>query len=422
MANVLQQMDEVGAFWATGTSPARSLPAPALVGSRIAVVTSFGDGGGTANVTAISDAGGTEYTRCKRQGDATIGCTLEEWSGIATSVNAGQNVVVVQSASGASADDALGIYEIGNPAPAQVFDATNTNGASTASVTVHDSGNVTPGTVDSVIIAISRGSNRVWTPDADFINNLTNGRTTLGYRQQAAIAATSYTVGSDSAAFACLAIVAFDAATGTGPNITDVDGDNTITSIQENWPINGTGFDTATVEIRQGAVEMPQTVNSGQTATQIVCNTAFDPSAPGNGPHLKYGAALLAVVNQNLEEDTQAITITVPAGRAYVDIVDPDPEADNRITAVADIATGDQLEIYGVVGGTIADVTVNSDATFDCAASVISFQVRCWDATDSTWGIPGTQTPGPVTPAEGGGVVGTGVVGSAVVGPLGVSP
>lgn len=200
------------------------------------------------------------------------------------------------------------------------------------------------------------------------------------------------------------------------PSITNVDTDNTVTSTQTGWVVNGTGFNTATVSITQGSTTKSQTV-TGQTATTITCNTVFD---TGGTPHLKYGAATLRVTNADTQFGNQAITLIVPSGRLAVDITVPNGTAGNRITAVPDIAAGDQLEVSNVVGGTIADVNVNADATFDCGESVISFDVRCWSTADSTWGSIGTQV---VSGGQTGGtgVVGSGVVGPGVVGPLGVS-
>lgn len=423
MADVLQQYDEVGAMWSAGANAPKSLPAPAIVGSRICVVLSLGDGTGTASFSGIVDDGATDYALCKRQQDGTLGCNIEIWSGIATSVDAGQGVVATPSATSASADDLIGLYEVGDPEPEQVFDASNTNGsAAVGGVTTHDSGDVTTVIDGAVLIGMSRGGSGVYTVDPTYVNDLTNSRSTLAHREQPVAGVDDYVVTSVDNEFVVMVITAFEsAAAGTGPVIGDVDGDDTITSTQTGWEINGSLFDNATVEIRQGAVEMAQDVNS-QDADTINCDTVFDPGAPGNGPHLKYGAADAFVINADLEEDSIAITIDAPAGRAYVDVVDPNPTADNRITAVADIETGDQLEIFGVVGGTIADVTVNPDATFDCGEDVMSFQVRCWDAGDSTWGAAGTQTPGSIAPVDSGNVVGPGVSSSAVVGSLGVSP
>lgn len=178
------------------------------------------------------------------------------------------------------------------------------------------------------------------------------------------------------------------------PSIDDVDGDDAITSTQTGWAVNGSDFDDATVEIRQGAVAIGQTVTA-QSATEITCSTVFD---SGVGPHLKYGSATLAVINGDDQEDTISIGILAPSGRSFVDLTTPNPTADNRITAVADLAAGDQLEIGNVQGGSIADVNVNSDATFDVDESVTAFDVRAWDSSDQTWGAVGTQTVGDIPP------------------------
>ncbi len=172
------------------------------------------------------------------------------------------------------------------------------------------------------------------------------------------------------------------------PTITSVDSDNTITSTQTGWNVVGTDFSTAAVAIIQGSTTVSQTVNS-QNATTINCDTVFDAAV---GADLKYGAASLRVTNADTQQASIAIAIAVPSGRSYIDILTPDPVASNRITAVPDIASGDQLEISNVIGGTIGDVNVYDDATFDCALAVTAFSVRCWAASDSTWGSIGVQT------------------------------
>jgi hypothetical protein len=174
---------------------------------------------------------------------------------------------------------------------------------------------------------------------------------------------------------------------GGAPTITSVDSDDVITSTQTNWNIVGTGFDTAEVDIIQGAVTVAQDVNS-QDATTINCDTVFD----GGATDLKYGTATLRVTNGDASFDEIEIDITAPSGRSFVDLSTPNAEAANRITAVPDLAAGDQLEISSVVGGSIGDVTVNPDATFDCDELVTSFTVRAWDEGDATWGAPGIQT------------------------------
>jgi hypothetical protein len=179
------------------------------------------------------------------------------------------------------------------------------------------------------------------------------------------------------------------AAGASAPSITDVDEDNTVTLTQANVEIDGADFDTATVDIEQADGPISCSIDS-QDADTIT----FDmPADTGAGPHLKHGAATLTVTNDDDQADTQAITITPVAGTDYVDVGTPDAEADNRITAVADIETGDQLQ-WGNVQGTgmdETDVVVNDDGTFDCDEAVTAFDVRAWDVNDATWGDWATQ-------------------------------
>jgi hypothetical protein len=173
------------------------------------------------------------------------------------------------------------------------------------------------------------------------------------------------------------------------PSITDVDTDESITSTQTNVVVTGTDFDTAAVAIEQDAVSKTQSIDS-QNATTIQFDVVFDAGAND----LKYGAATLVVTNGDAQDDTIAITIAVPSGRAFIDLVSVETEADNRITAVADLEIGDQLEISNVTGTgvDISDVVLNNDGTFDADAAVESFDVRVWDHDDATWGTPATQT------------------------------
>jgi hypothetical protein len=174
------------------------------------------------------------------------------------------------------------------------------------------------------------------------------------------------------------------------PDITDVDEDNTLSADQTNVEIDGADFDTASVDIEQGSTSVAQSIDS-QNATAIVFDVVFD---AGAGPHLKHGAATLRVTNGDDQDDTQAITITPTAGTDYVDIVDPDEEAENRLEGDPDLETGDQVQWGDVVGTDVdeTDVTVNADGSWEASEDVESFDFRIWDANDSTWGAWATQT------------------------------
>lgn len=83
-----------------------------------------------------------------------------------------------------------------------------------------------------------------------------------------------------------------------------------------------------------------------------------------------------------------AVSLAPQTGWAFVDIVTPDTTAANRITATADITSGDQLA-YGNIQGT-GTVVVTSSATFNATSTVTAFDVEVNDGTG--WGATATQT------------------------------
>jgi hypothetical protein len=174
----------------------------------------------------------------------------------------------------------------------------------------------------------------------------------------------------------------FESASADPPSITNVDSDNSITATQTNVVITGTDFDTATVDLEQGGNVESQSIDS-QDATSI----QFDVTQGD----VKYGSATIRVTNGDAQDDTQAVTLTAPTGKNFVDLASVETEAENRITATPDLEIGDQIEWSNVQGGTIADVTVNDDGTFECEEAVTAFDVRVWDSGDETWGSIATQ-------------------------------
>jgi hypothetical protein len=89
---------------------------------------------------------------------------------------------------------------------------------------------------------------------------------------------------------------------------------------------------------------------------------------------------------------TSAATVTgIPpapsiTGPTYVTLGTPNATAANRITAVADLASGNLLAYGDIVGS--GTVVVNTDATFDAAITVTGFDVQVWDGS---WGNVGLQ-------------------------------
>lgn len=206
-----QTLVAVDDHWASGnTSAAQTLPSAATAGNLIVVLATIADGSGTATFTGIDDAGTTVYACERQQGNSTVGITVSICWGIAAGTNPGTGVTITASETSTSTDDLIAIMEFSDADATQA--SLSDNGANTASVTSHDSGSVTPGVANNVVVAISRGSDREWILDADFTSLLDNSRTTAGYRIQSSDTSQSYTVTSDIAGFAALAIVAFKGA------------------------------------------------------------------------------------------------------------------------------------------------------------------------------------------------------------------
>jgi hypothetical protein len=188
-----------------------------------------------------------------------------------------------------------------------------------------------------------------------------------------------------------IAFPILSAAGGTpAPVITDVDEDNTITLEQANVEIDGTDFDDNVVEIRQGGFDYTPSVDSN-TATAIVFDmAAVGATGPVTAPHA--GSATVAVINVDLQEDTQAVTISNRSGANTLLIGTPNADPDLRLDSTTDAVAGDYVMWFGVVGGAIGDVTVNDDLTFEVTAGVTSFDFQIWDSGDGTWGDAATQT------------------------------
>lgn len=104
---------------------------------------------------------------------------------------------------------------------------------------------------------------------------------------------------------------------------------------------------------------------------------------------LPYGAVnLTASNNAGGTSAPTSVNLTPQAGWAYVTLATPFATTGDRITAIADLASGDQLA-YDTKSGAI---TVNSDATWvDSTGTVSSFNVEAW-TSGSGWGSTATQT------------------------------
>lgn len=163
----------------------------------------------------------------------------------------------------------------------------------------------------------------------------------------------------------------------------------TITSTSDDTPTDGTTL-TLTVtnaEASQGTGGV--TANGvGWTETSWSDTSVQVTVALGDN---KYGVNVPLVLTNNSGQSSSAYNVQIqPAtGKAYVNLSGTLASSGDRLTATPDLASGDQVEISNVVGGTISDVTVNVDASFSVTSGVTAFDIRVNDGTG--WGTVATQ-------------------------------
>lgn len=166
-------------------------------------------------------------------------------------------------------------------------------------------------------------------------------------------------------------------------------GTPTITSTSDDTPTDGSTL-TLTVtnaEASQGTGGVTAD-GVGWTETSWADTSVAVTVALGDN---KYGVNVPLVLTNNsgLSSSAYNVQIQPASGKAYVNLSGTLATEGDRITAIPDLASGDQLEISNVVGGTISDVTVNADASFSVVEGVTAFDVRVND--DTGWSVAATQ-------------------------------
>jgi len=146
-----------------------------------------------------------------------------------------------------------------------------------------------------------------------------------------------------------------------------------------------------TLTVIQGAVSVTQTQDTASST-----GGTFDVVVEPVGSQLKFGSGTFKVtITARGASASLPVTIDPLAGHLFVDVGTPDTTSSERITAIPDIASGDQIEARGAGGGaTPTGLTINSDATFSFASGdpPTAFDVRIWDSSDATWGAWATQS------------------------------
>lgn len=132
------------------------------------------------------------------------------------------------------------------------------------------------------------------------------------------------------------------------------------------------------------------TATIGGTACTITTQSATAPQLTVALGTNKFGAAVNLVITTSgaIASNAYALTLAPATGHSYIDIVTPNTTATYRFTSVADVASGDQIEVDN------PNVTVYNDATYSYNPLLVtSFQFRVWTA-GSGYGPWGTITLG----------------------------
>jgi hypothetical protein len=249
--------------------------------------------------------------------------------------------------------------------------------------------NIGPTSYDhNMVFAVGGGpeaSYQTFTPTAGW-TSLDNQSNTAASIQQSVIYKDTTTTGTFTPGWTtggadAVAIVAVVArGTTTAPTITGVS--SATPNYQGSLIITGVNFGASqgTGSVSLGGVAQTVTAWSDTSITVTV--------ARGTN---KYGAALnlIVTVNGGATSNTFAgVTAILPqSGWDYVDLTTPNATSANRITATADVASGDQI----AWNTASSQVTCYADATFSAGAAVTSFGVEAW-FTGNGWGSTATQT------------------------------
>lgn len=358
-----------------------SLGSPVVIGNLIIVA--YSTNNVTRTVTGVTDAGGTTYAALRAMDSSAAGRT-QIWWGIASATNAGNTVVVTLSG---AHSDATNVTVASFSGCASDQSGAQSNGNNETGTQNFTSNSVTPPNATGVLFAARHGSSGNYVPDPDFTNIAgTASNFGFGYRVDSGDAQ-AYTYTADANETTATQINAFAGAGGTpAPSISDINGDDEVELDSVNNVLAGSNFDLATVQIEQDSeVTVVPFDNADADSADV------DAPAVGTAPRFKIAAATLRVINTDDQEDTLAITITAPADTDYVDLGTPTATYP-RITAIPDLASGDQLQWGNVQGGSIGDVIVYDNASIAWAESVTAFDVRAFDDVAKEWSSWVTQT------------------------------
>lgn len=205
MTSLIQSAQtSVGNIFGGGTTNSTPLNLPGAVTIGNLIVIEYFSQSSTRNPDSVVDTPTTDYSL--DLGGAILGSAggVRLWAGIAAATNAGQGIVV--TCSGNNGDKSLlRVTEW----DALTLTGVSHNEATGASVTTHNSGNVTPANASGLIVAIANRTNGDWTDPGDFTEvNTTDDNFYSGYKISPAASAQQLTMLSDVSEFSEMKIIA----------------------------------------------------------------------------------------------------------------------------------------------------------------------------------------------------------------------
>lgn len=198
----------------------------------------------------------------------------------------------------------------------------------------------------------------------------------------------------------------YDAAS-SPPTVTSVNGGSAISEGATNVAVVGTNFASGMTS----AITQPSAVSVTQPftftdATDGTFNLSMEPA----GTQLAFTDATYVttytVTTTGGTSSPVAVTLSPPAGLIFQTLSSINPSSSTRITALPDLAIGDQLEAAGNAAGTApipTGLSLNSDATFQFSIGNTPqpFYVRAYDGVNFVWGAWALQSLPPSGTAQG---------------------
>lgn len=304
---------------------------------------------------------------------------------VANAGSIGTMPVVTFSKGGTTCGVGCSIYELAN-VHADILDAVSVtaNGLTTGPAQAALGSTTYTNDLIFAVLGVEQAAYVTATPSTNYTASISNTATGISLQhktiKRSVTSAAAYTPGWTLSIIAHWNVVAFAfKGNTTAPTITG----GTAAPVHQSTGNTLTGVNFEASQGTGGGVI------GGQAQTETAWADTSITYTADRGVNLN-GVAVNAVVTPNGGTPSNSYALTgfePPAGYEYVTLTSVNSTADYRITAVADLAIGNQLEWDNAL------VTINPDGTYVADPSVTSFNVRVGVTTDG-WGSLALQTVG----------------------------